>query len=208
MHLDAALVAAACGAVGGWFVPVLIGRLPEPTPDPSPSRSPGAQGAVRRHRGAPRSGLEVGPRLRRLRGPRGGGGGLAVGAGDPGAAGAAVGGAGRGRLADPAAAHPAGAPRHRGGDPARADRVGRDPGSRRPGPGSDRAGGGPVRLLGAVVVPLRGDGLRRRQARRPARFCPRPARLGRGGGRGLLRLPDLRAPRPAAGDRPPGPRPC
>ena len=30
MHLDAALVAAACGAAGGWFVPALIGRLPEP----------------------------------------------------------------------------------------------------------------------------------------------------------------------------------
>ena len=35
MHLDAALVAAACGAAGGWFVPALIGRLPEPTPDPT-----------------------------------------------------------------------------------------------------------------------------------------------------------------------------
>jgi len=40
MHLDAALVAAACGAVGGWFVPVLIGRLPEPTPEPEPDPGP------------------------------------------------------------------------------------------------------------------------------------------------------------------------
>jgi leader peptidase (prepilin peptidase) / N-methyltransferase len=36
MHLDAALVSAVCGAVGGWFVPALIGRVPEPTPDPEP----------------------------------------------------------------------------------------------------------------------------------------------------------------------------
>jgi leader peptidase (prepilin peptidase) / N-methyltransferase len=34
MHLDAALVAAVCGAAGGWFVPALVRRLPEPTPDP------------------------------------------------------------------------------------------------------------------------------------------------------------------------------
>ena len=34
MHLDAALVSAACGAAGGLAVPVLIRRLPEPTPDP------------------------------------------------------------------------------------------------------------------------------------------------------------------------------
>jgi leader peptidase (prepilin peptidase) / N-methyltransferase len=36
MHLDAALVSAVCGAVGGCFVPALIGRVPEPTPDPEP----------------------------------------------------------------------------------------------------------------------------------------------------------------------------
>jgi leader peptidase (prepilin peptidase) / N-methyltransferase len=36
MHLDAALVSAVCGAVGGWFVPALIRRVPEPTPDPEP----------------------------------------------------------------------------------------------------------------------------------------------------------------------------
>ena len=36
MHLDAALVSAVCGAVAGWFVPALIGRLPEPTADPEP----------------------------------------------------------------------------------------------------------------------------------------------------------------------------
>ena len=36
MHLDAALVSAVCGAIGGWFVPALIGRVPEPTPDPEP----------------------------------------------------------------------------------------------------------------------------------------------------------------------------
>ena len=35
MHLEAALVAAACGAAGGVFVPALIGRLPEPTRDPA-----------------------------------------------------------------------------------------------------------------------------------------------------------------------------
>jgi leader peptidase (prepilin peptidase) / N-methyltransferase len=40
MHLDAALVAAVCGAVGGWFVPALIGRLPEPAPDPEPETEP------------------------------------------------------------------------------------------------------------------------------------------------------------------------
>jgi leader peptidase (prepilin peptidase) / N-methyltransferase len=40
MHLDAALVAAVCGAVGGWFVPALIGRLPEPAPDPEPEAEP------------------------------------------------------------------------------------------------------------------------------------------------------------------------
>ena len=36
MHLDAALVSAVCGAVGGWFVPALIGRVPEPKPEPEP----------------------------------------------------------------------------------------------------------------------------------------------------------------------------
>ena len=40
MHLDAALVAAVCGAAGGWFVPALIGRLPEPAPDPEPEKEP------------------------------------------------------------------------------------------------------------------------------------------------------------------------
>ena len=34
MHLDAALVSAACGAAGGLLVPLMIRRLPEPTPDP------------------------------------------------------------------------------------------------------------------------------------------------------------------------------
>jgi leader peptidase (prepilin peptidase)/N-methyltransferase len=36
MHLDAALVSAVCGAVGGWFVPALIRRLPEPKPEAEP----------------------------------------------------------------------------------------------------------------------------------------------------------------------------
>ena len=36
MHLDAALVSAVCGAVGGWFVPALIGRVPEPKPESEP----------------------------------------------------------------------------------------------------------------------------------------------------------------------------
>jgi len=38
MHLDAALVSAVCGAVGGWFVPTLIARVPEPElkPDADP----------------------------------------------------------------------------------------------------------------------------------------------------------------------------
>ncbi len=40
MHLDAALVAAACGAAGGWFVPALIGRLPEPAPEPPSDKKP------------------------------------------------------------------------------------------------------------------------------------------------------------------------
>ena len=40
MHLDAALVSAACGAAGGWVVPVLIRRLPEPTPDPEKKPDP------------------------------------------------------------------------------------------------------------------------------------------------------------------------
>ena len=34
MHPEAALVSAVCGAAGGWLVPLLIRRLPEPTPDP------------------------------------------------------------------------------------------------------------------------------------------------------------------------------
>jgi leader peptidase (prepilin peptidase)/N-methyltransferase len=34
MHLDAAGVAAVCGAAGGWFVPALIRMLPEPAADP------------------------------------------------------------------------------------------------------------------------------------------------------------------------------
>lgn len=34
MHLDSALVAAVCGAAGGWFVPALVGRLPEPRREP------------------------------------------------------------------------------------------------------------------------------------------------------------------------------
>jgi leader peptidase (prepilin peptidase) / N-methyltransferase len=34
MQLDVALVAAACGAAGGWFVPALVGRLPEPQSEP------------------------------------------------------------------------------------------------------------------------------------------------------------------------------
>ena len=42
MHLDAALVAAAAGAAGGWFVPMLIGRLPEPAPKPPPDTDPQA----------------------------------------------------------------------------------------------------------------------------------------------------------------------
>jgi leader peptidase (prepilin peptidase) / N-methyltransferase len=36
MHLDTALVCAAIGTAGGWFVPVLIARLPEPDPEPDP----------------------------------------------------------------------------------------------------------------------------------------------------------------------------
>ena len=40
MHLDAALVAAVCGAAGGWFVPALIGRLPEPAPEPESDKKP------------------------------------------------------------------------------------------------------------------------------------------------------------------------
>jgi leader peptidase (prepilin peptidase) / N-methyltransferase len=40
MHLDAALVSAACGIVGGWFVPALIRWLPEPAPDPEPAAVP------------------------------------------------------------------------------------------------------------------------------------------------------------------------
>ncbi|HET8962207.1 A24 family peptidase [Nocardioides sp.] len=40
MHLDAALVAAVCGAAGGWFVPALVGRLPEPARDPDPEKAP------------------------------------------------------------------------------------------------------------------------------------------------------------------------
>lgn len=34
MHLDTALVCALIGAVGGWFVPLLIARIPEPEPAP------------------------------------------------------------------------------------------------------------------------------------------------------------------------------
>lgn len=34
--LAAGLVMAAVGAVLGWFVPALIGRIPEPTPEPGP----------------------------------------------------------------------------------------------------------------------------------------------------------------------------
>ena len=34
MHLEAALVSAACGAVGGWFVPAVIRMVPEPKPKP------------------------------------------------------------------------------------------------------------------------------------------------------------------------------
>jgi leader peptidase (prepilin peptidase) / N-methyltransferase len=40
MHLDAALVSAVCGAAGGWFVPALIGRIPEPKPEPEPESEP------------------------------------------------------------------------------------------------------------------------------------------------------------------------
>ena len=40
MHLDAALVSAACGAVGGLFVPALIARVPEPEPKPVPEPTP------------------------------------------------------------------------------------------------------------------------------------------------------------------------
>jgi leader peptidase (prepilin peptidase) / N-methyltransferase len=40
MHLDAALVSAVCGAAGGWFVPTLIGRLPEPVADPEAAKEP------------------------------------------------------------------------------------------------------------------------------------------------------------------------
>jgi leader peptidase (prepilin peptidase) / N-methyltransferase len=40
MHLDAALVSAVCGAVGGWFVPALIRRIPEPEPEPEPEKVP------------------------------------------------------------------------------------------------------------------------------------------------------------------------
>jgi leader peptidase (prepilin peptidase) / N-methyltransferase len=36
MHLDTALVAAVFAAVGGWFVPALVRRLPEPAPKPAP----------------------------------------------------------------------------------------------------------------------------------------------------------------------------
>jgi leader peptidase (prepilin peptidase)/N-methyltransferase len=42
MHLDAALVAAVCGAVGGWFVPALIGLLPEPELEPESDKKPEA----------------------------------------------------------------------------------------------------------------------------------------------------------------------
>ena len=38
MHLDAALVSAACGLAGGWFVPALIRWLPEPAPEAEPRR--------------------------------------------------------------------------------------------------------------------------------------------------------------------------
>jgi len=40
MHPDVALVCAALGALGGWFVPVLVGRIPEPDPDPDPEPEP------------------------------------------------------------------------------------------------------------------------------------------------------------------------
>jgi leader peptidase (prepilin peptidase)/N-methyltransferase len=43
MHLDTALVGAVCGAVGGWFVPAMIGRLPEPAPKPDPEPEPQPQ---------------------------------------------------------------------------------------------------------------------------------------------------------------------
>ena len=36
MHLDAALVSAVCGAVGGLLVPTLIGLVPEPKPRSEP----------------------------------------------------------------------------------------------------------------------------------------------------------------------------
>ena len=36
MHVSAALLCAAVAGLGGWFVPLLIARLPEPAPDPAP----------------------------------------------------------------------------------------------------------------------------------------------------------------------------
>lgn len=46
MHLDAALVSAACGAVGGLFVPALIARVPEPEPKPVPDPTPEAEATL------------------------------------------------------------------------------------------------------------------------------------------------------------------
>lgn len=40
MHLDTALVAAVFAAAGGWFVPALVRRLPEPAPKPEPDKEP------------------------------------------------------------------------------------------------------------------------------------------------------------------------
>ena len=37
MHLDTAVVCALIGLVAGWFVPLLVARIPEPEPAPVPA---------------------------------------------------------------------------------------------------------------------------------------------------------------------------
>ena len=44
MHLDTALACALIGLVGGWFVPALIARLPEPSPEPERDPAPPGEG--------------------------------------------------------------------------------------------------------------------------------------------------------------------
>ena len=110
------------GLVAGALVPRLIASVPEPEPDgPEERRAPrqpsadeadepragGAEGALRRHRGPARARLEV-PRVA-VGGQRGGaraGPRLELVAARGAAAGPGRGRAGRGRLADPAAAAP------------------------------------------------------------------------------------------------------